>query len=120
MFCRDVVTHVGAPVCLVVADRRHIAKQVADYIQDACIQYDDLPAITTLEDAIAANSIMPMNPSGTIKEFHADVTRECSNQNWLAGMDRPLPETQEISGVMRTGAQAAFLHGNDERHCHSR
>ena len=108
VFSHDVVTHVGAPVCLVVADRRHVAKQVADYLQDACIQYDDLPAITTLEDAIAANSIMPMNPSGTIKELHADVTRDGSNQNWLAGTDRPLPETQEISGVMRTGAQAHF------------
>jgi hypothetical protein len=38
-----------------------------------------LPAITTLEEAIAAKSVMLINPSGEIKEFHADVTRDESN-----------------------------------------
>src|SRR5205807_2925550 len=68
VFAPGVVTHVGAPVCLAVARDRATAKRAADFVRHECLRYEDLPAITTLEQAMNARAVMPHNPEG---EVHA-------------------------------------------------
>ncbi|MDR3636017.1 MAG: molybdopterin-dependent oxidoreductase [Isosphaeraceae bacterium] len=108
VFSPGVVMHVGAPVCLAVARDRSTAQRTAEFIRRECLQYDDLPAITTLEEAMAAGSVMPHNPEGAIHAPFVDVVREGSDEAWLADPAQPLPGAHVVSGVMSTGAQAHF------------
>ena len=82
VFCPGVVTHVGAPVCLAVARDRATARRAAEFIRLECLRYEDLPAITTLEAAMAAGSVMPRNPEGTVRAPFADVVRAGSDEGW--------------------------------------
>ncbi len=62
-----VVRHVGEKVALVVAETEAIAAQARDLIQ---VEYDDLPAITSMQEAIRpdAPQIHPHYPGNVIKQ----------------------------------------------------
>ena len=54
IFSDGVVTSVGAPIGMVLAETISCAKEVAEFIGKECIAYEDLPAVITLADAIRA------------------------------------------------------------------
>lgn len=104
------VTCVGAPVALAVATDRRVAEDVAEYVGAECVAYTDLPAIVTLDDAVAKKSVMPPVPSlhPAPDGRHVVVTREGSNEGWIENPAVPLPDTRVASGSLQTGAQAHF------------
>lgn len=108
IFSPGVVTHVGAPVCLAVARDRATAKRAAEFIRHECLKYEDLPAITTLEEAMSAGAIMPHNPDGAINDPFVKVVRAGSDEAWQADPSKPLAGAHVVSGTMTTGAQAHF------------
>ncbi len=60
VFSEGVVTSVGAPIGLAVAETIATAREAAEFIEKECIAYDDLPAVLTLDEAIKQNTAMPM------------------------------------------------------------
>src|SRR5581483_11600090 len=60
VFCDGVVTSVGSPIAMVLADTVACAREVVEFIGKECINYGDLPAVITLADAIKQNTAMPM------------------------------------------------------------
>ena len=60
VFSDGVVTSVGAPIGMVVAESIKLAKEAAAFIEKECIAYEDLPAVVTIEEAIKKKTIMPM------------------------------------------------------------
>ncbi len=108
IYSPGVVTHIGAPVCLAIARDRATAKRVAEFVRHECLKYEDLPAITSLEEAIAVGAVMPHNPEGAVHAPFVDVVRAGSDEAWLANPSEPIPGTHVVSGIMSTGAQAHF------------
>ena len=51
---RDVVRYVGAPIAAVLADDRYTAEDAAE---DADVAYDELPAVTSIADALADRAV---------------------------------------------------------------
>ena len=60
VFSDGVVTSVGAPIGLAVAETIATARAAAAFIEQECIAYEDLPAVLTLDEAIAQDTAMPM------------------------------------------------------------
>ena len=60
VFSDGVVTSVGAPIGLAVAETIATAREAAAFIEKECIAYEDLPAVLTLDEAIEQNTAMPM------------------------------------------------------------
>ncbi len=60
VFSDGVVTSVGAPIGLAVAETIATARAASAFIEQECIAYEDLPAVLTLDEAIAQNTAMPM------------------------------------------------------------
>ena len=108
VFSPGIVTHVGAPICLAIARDRSTAKRAAEFIRLESLKYEELPAITTLEGAMSAGSVMPHNPEGAIRAPFVDVVRAGSDEGWLVDPSRPMPGSHVVSGTMSTGAQAHF------------
>jgi len=110
VFSDQVVTSIGAPIALVLAEKRLIAKRAAEYVGSECISYEDLPAIVSFDEAIATRNVMPkgagLPPDPEHKHF--EVTREGSDQSWLADPSKPLSGGIVVSGTMRTHAQSHF------------
>lgn len=112
VFSPGVVTSIGAPIGLAVADKITTARAAADYL-GACIAYEDLPAVLTLEQAMEQNTAMPQlrfakDPDEDIQQRIPRIRRPGSDEPWLANPKEPLPGTQIVSGTVRVGAQAHF------------
>jgi xanthine dehydrogenase/oxidase len=113
VFSNGVVTSVGAPIGLAVAATIVTARAAAAFIEQECIAYEDLPAVLTLEEAIAQDTSMPMirkasDPDEDIQQRLPALTRAGSNLDWLRDPKRPLPGTEVAAGSLRTGPQAHF------------
>jgi xanthine dehydrogenase/oxidase len=113
VFSDGVVTSVGAPIGLAVAETIATAREAAAFIEKECIAYEDLPAVLTLDEAIEQNTAMPMlrkakNPDEDVEQRLPAVTRPGSNREWLRNPEGGLPGTEQLSGSIRTGAQAHF------------
>jgi len=113
VFSKDVVTSVGAPIGLAVAATIITARAAAEFIERECIRYDDLPAVLTLDEAIAQDTSMPMiraakDPDEDVQQRMPALTRAGSNLDWLRDPKSPLPGTEVVTGSLRTGAQAHF------------
>jgi xanthine dehydrogenase/oxidase len=72
-----------------------------------------LPAVLTLDAAIAQDTSMPMkrngkDPDEDVQQRMPALTREGSDLEWLRDPSRPLPGTEVASGTLHTGAQAHF------------
>ena len=112
VFSDGVVTSIGAPIGLAVADKISTAKAAADYLRSRII-YEELPAVLTLEQAMEQNTAMPQlryakDPDEDIQQRIPTITRPGSDETWLAEPAKPMPGTQVVSGKMKVGAQAQF------------
>jgi xanthine dehydrogenase/oxidase len=113
VFSDGVVTSVGAPIGLAVAATLVTARDAAEFIEQECIAYEDLPAVLTLDEAIAQNTAMPMirtakDPDEDVQQRMPTLTRAGSNEEWLRDPTAPLPGAEVATGTLRTGAQAHF------------
>src|SRR5262249_21914630 len=98
---------------LAIADTVPTARAAAAYVEQEGIQYEDLPPVLTLDDAIARNTAMPMirkaaDPDEDVEQRIPAFTRAGSDLDWLADPRRPLPGTELATGTLQTGAQAHF------------
>ncbi|MBX3170216.1 MAG: molybdopterin-dependent oxidoreductase [Candidatus Eremiobacteraeota bacterium] len=112
VFSQGVVTSVGAPIGLAVADSLATARAAADWIGRQ-IAYLDLPAVLTLDQAIEQNTALPQlqfakDPDEDIQQRIPTITRPGSDEAWLKNPGQPLPGTAVVRGQMRVGAQAQF------------
>lgn len=113
IFSDGVVTSVGAPIGMVLAETISSAKEVVEFIGKECITYEDLPAVITLADAIKQNTVMPMilksaDPDEDINQRLPTIERSGSNQEWLKNPSKPLPKTNVASGTVKTPPTAHF------------
>ena len=113
VFSDGVVTSVGAPIGLAVAATIATAREAAAFIEHQCIAYEDLPAVLTLDEAIAQNTAMPMirrakDPDEDVQQRIPALTRAGSNLDWLRNPKAPLPDAEVATGSLRTGPQAHF------------
>ena len=113
VFSDGVVTSVGAPIGLAVAETIATAREVAALVEREFIHFIDLPAVISLDEAIAHNTAMPMirkakDPDEDVQQRIPAVIREGSNLDWLADPSAGLPGTEILSGTLRTGPQAHF------------
>lgn len=110
VFCDREVTHVGAPICLVAADRLETARAAAAYVSSECISYEDLPAVVCFDEAIAKGNVMPHSrtaaPDPDKKVL--EVVRGGSNLDWLSDTTKPMEGQTLVTGTMRTTAQSHF------------
>ncbi|MBN9420108.1 MAG: molybdopterin-dependent oxidoreductase [Candidatus Eremiobacteraeota bacterium] len=112
VFSDGVVTSVGAPIGLAVAKTLAEARAAAQWIGDQ-IEYEDLPAVLTLDEAIEQNTALPQlrfakDPDEDIQQRIPTITRPGSDEGWLRQPSVPLPGTEVVQGRMRVGAQAQF------------
>ena len=113
VFSDGVVTSVGAPIGLLVAETIEAARAAAAFVEGECLAYDDLPAVLTLDEAIAQDTAMPMirksiDPDQDIEQRIPALTRPGSNLAWLGDPSGPLAGSELATGGLRTGAQAHF------------
>jgi xanthine dehydrogenase/oxidase len=113
VFSDGVVTSVGAPIGLAVAETMATARAAAAFIEKECIAYEDLPAVLTLDQAIALNTAMPMvrkasDPDEDVQQRIPALTRAGSNMDWIHDPNGRLPGTEEVHGTLHTGPQAHF------------
>src|SRR5262249_26457182 len=98
---------------LAVAETITTARAAAACIEEECIAYADLPAVLTLDEAIAQDTAMPMirkalDPDEDVQQRIPTITRPGRDLNWLAHPSRPLAGSELASGALRTGGQAHF------------
>jgi xanthine dehydrogenase/oxidase len=113
VFCDGIVTSVGAPIGMVIAETVAIAREAVEFVEKECIAYEDLPAVVTLEDAIKKNTAMPMirkatNADEDIQQRIPTITRDGSNMAWLNNPKTPMQGTEVVYGTFRTSSQAHF------------
>lgn len=113
VFSDGIVTSVGAPIGMVVADSIAAAQHAASFIEKECIAYEELPAIISIEEAIKKNTQMPMirkaaNAEEDIQQRIPTITRDGSNEEWLNNPKKAMPGTEVVNGVFRTSSQAHF------------
>ena len=90
-----------------------VARAAAEYVERECIAYEDLPAVVTLDEAIAQNTAMPMvrkskDPDEDVEQRIPSVTRPGSDLDWLNNPTHGLHGAEIVHGTVRTGAQMHF------------
>ncbi len=113
VFSDGVVTSVGAPVGMVLAETIPGAREIATFIGNECIAYKDLPAVITMAEAVKQKTIMPMIlkskiPDANINQRIPTIERTGSNQDWLKNPTKPLPNTTVAIGTIKTPPTAHF------------
>jgi xanthine dehydrogenase/oxidase len=113
VFSDGLVTSVGAPIAMVLADTIPCAREAVEFISNECIAYEDLPAVVTLEEAIKQNTAMPMiltsaDPDEDINQRMPTIERAGSNQEWLKDPSKPMSGTSVAHGKLNTPATAHF------------
>jgi len=113
VFCDGIVTSVGAPIGMVVADSISIASKAATFVENECIHFEDLHAVISIEEAIKQNTELPMirksaNEDEDIQQRIPTITRDGSNMEWLKNPKKPMPGTEVVHGLFRTSTQAHF------------
>jgi xanthine dehydrogenase/oxidase len=108
----EVVTCAGQAIALVVANSERLALQAARCVRSAHITYEDLPAVLTMDQAMAqpaGSGLFPDYPATATWLSHMDaITRPGSDLAWLAAPATPPAGCQVVAGEQRTGAQAHF------------
>lgn len=113
VFSDGVATSVGAPIGMVVADSIPTAHKVIAFIEKECIDYEDLPAFISIQEAMEHTKEMPMirkaaNEDEDIQQRIPTITRDGSNQEWLKDPKKPMPDTDVVYGTFTTSSQAHF------------
>ncbi|KAJ3342912.1 hypothetical protein HDU93_000571 [Gonapodya sp. JEL0774] len=110
LFATEEVFHVGQMIGMVVAENEMIARKAARLVK---VQYEVLPAVFTIEDAIAANSYMPITRTVLTGEYTKDSSGKVTDHAWIredpAAPQVPLSAaTHHITGTMRMAGQEQF------------
>lgn len=111
VFFEDEVTCVAAPIALALGSSRKAAEDAAACVGAEFIAYEDLPAVLSLEEAIAEHSLVdppkgfPTHPS---HDRHVLVTRAGSDADWLEDPSVPRDGTVWLHGQFKTGEQVHF------------
>lgn len=114
VFSDGIVTSVGAPVAMVLADSIPTAREAAHFVEYECVAYEDLPAVTNIEEAIKQNTAMPMllrssDPDEDIQQRIPTIERPGSNEAWLKDPAKTaLPGTSYAHGFIKTPPTAHF------------
>jgi len=113
VFSDGIVTSVGAPIGMIVADSIAMAYKAVAFIENECIAYEDLRAYISIEDAVKHTTEMPMirkaaNEDEDIQQRIPTITRDGSNEEWLKNPKKPMPGTEVVSGKFTTSSQAHF------------
>lgn len=113
VFSEGIVTSVGAPIALAVAETAAAAREAAAFVESQGIAYEDLPAVITLDEAIAQNTAMPQvrkskDPDEDVEQRIPALVRPGSNLGWLGSPEQGLSGAEQVAGSIRTGAQAHF------------
>lgn len=94
LFARDKVYCYGQIIGVVIGKTKEIAKKAAQLVQ---IEYDDLPSVFTIDEAIAANSYFPGYPKsmerGNTDQVFQNVDHIIHKQFRLNGQDHFYLET---------------------------
>ena len=118
VFADGIVTSVGCPIGMVVAESIRTARDAAEFIGKECIAYEDLPAVITIEEAIKKKTIMPMvrksvDPDADVQQRIPTITRDGSNMEWLKDPKKPMPGTEVVHGTFPHLVTCPFLFRND-------
>jgi xanthine dehydrogenase/oxidase len=114
VFSDGLVTSVGAPIAMVLAESIPVAKEAVEFIEKECIAYDDIsPAVITLADALKYKTEMPMilkssDPDEDVNQRMPTIERSGSNQDWLQNPSKAMPGTSVAHGSVKTPATAHF------------
>jgi xanthine dehydrogenase/oxidase len=113
VFSDGLVTSVGAPIGMVLAETIPCARQAAEFVEKECIAYEELPAVITLADAVKNNTAMPMivkalDPDEDVQQRIPTIERPGSNKDWLKDPTKPMPGCNVAHGQIRTPATAHF------------
>lgn len=93
-FATNEVLHVGQVIGLILADSKQLARRAASFVK---IEYKELPAVLTIEDAIDANSFY--------EGFKREITRgTCEPDTFTTENDNEIV----VEGVCRIGGQEHF------------
>ncbi len=105
------LTCVGAPIGLVVAVDQLLARKLAVYVRNECIEFlhESEQPLLDLDAAIEAESFFrqtpPTNPTLTHIE---EIVRPGSDADWLAGGESSTSGVKTVEGTQRTGFQQHF------------
>ena len=107
VFATNVVRAIGQPIGLIVADTTAIARHAAKLVD---VQYEPLPAIVTIQDAIAAGSFYePIFPDhierGDIESGFAHADHVVEGEFSLGGQEHFYMETHAALVVPRENAE---------------
>jgi xanthine dehydrogenase large subunit len=114
LLARDTVLYQGQLMGLVVGDTEAACRAAAKMVE---IEYQDLPAILNVEDAIAANSFHT-DPNfirrGNVDRTLEEARHRFQGQFWLGGQDHFYLETQAATAV--PGEDASMLITSSTQH----
>ncbi|HVR39829.1 MAG TPA: molybdopterin cofactor-binding domain-containing protein, partial [Thermoanaerobaculia bacterium] len=100
----------GQPIALVVAMDRWTAQQVATFVQDDQIEYDDQTPALTIGEALALphrEGIFKDQPK--IGDVHIPfIRRKGSDEKWLRDPEKPMKGCINVEGFMHNEGQAHF------------
>jgi carbon-monoxide dehydrogenase large subunit len=94
LLARDEVRYIGQPVAMVIAETLHEAKDAAELIE---VEYEGLPAATTLEEAIApdAHKVWSENPDNFA--YVHEAGNKAAAENAIASADHVIKHRMRIS-----------------------
>ena len=114
LLAHDTILYHGQPIGLVVGDTEAVCRAAAKMVE---IEYQELPAILNVEDAIAANSFHT-DPNfirrGNVDRALEEATHRFQGQFWLGGQDHFYLETQAAIAV--PGEDASMLITSSTQH----
>ncbi|MEU6708565.1 molybdopterin cofactor-binding domain-containing protein [Streptomyces wuyuanensis] len=128
LFADNKVLYVGQSLALVLADTQHQAIEIAQYVTNSCVTYEEIgwaepwdEPIISLPEAIERNSVYPDNPKSAPHLSHIwRITRAGSNFSWMSdkrALDRDIKKRNAtvqgatcivVETTQQTGGQAHF------------
>ncbi|KAF9163837.1 hypothetical protein DFQ27_002984 [Actinomortierella ambigua] len=96
LFATEEVHHVGQIIGVIVGDSQAIAQEGARMVK---IEYEDLPVIVTIDEAIAADSYIPMTKSiikGDVDAAFKTCAKVFEGVSHLGGQEQFYLETQAV------------------------
>jgi xanthine dehydrogenase/oxidase len=110
IFADKEVHSFGAAIGLVLTSDRRTSKLAAAYLAENLIEYENLPAIVSFDEAIEKKHVMPMvygkEPDPT--KHVIEIVRHGSDQSWVDNPTKAMNGGTLVSGTMRTHAQEHF------------
>jgi carbon-monoxide dehydrogenase large subunit len=94
LLARDAVRYIGQPVAMVIAETLNEAKDAAESIE---VEYEDLPAITTLEEAIAPGAPAVWNEAPDNFAYLHQAGDKAATEKAFAAADHVIKHRMRIS-----------------------